>query len=272
MNSENKLPLMGFGTWNRTELETYQSVQDALLIGYRHIDTAQGYDNEQAVGKAIAESKVDRKEIFLTTKVKPENFGPNVILGTVKESLEKLQTEQVDLLLLHYPSIGGEYDMEDYIAQFAQVYDMGLCKNIGLSNFTISLLDQAISLLGDRKIITNQVEIHPLMQNTPIVEHCKSLGIPLTAYSPLARGEIMGHPVLTEIAKNHNATVAQISLAFLMSQNYSVIPAARSFDRIKENFDAIKIKLSFSEIETIKTIDEKKRLVDGPWCPQWDNY
>lgn len=263
---------LGFGTWNRTEKETYQSVTDALNIGYRHIDTAQGYDNEQAVGQAIKDSHVSRDKIFLTTKVKPENFGPNVILGTVQESLKKLKTEQVDLLLLHYPSIDGEYDMEDYMAQFSKVYDMGLCKNIGLSNFTISLLDQAKSLLSDRKIMTNQVEIHPLMQNTPIVEHCQSLGIALTAFSPLARGEILGHPVLTKIADQHKASVAQISLAFLMSQDFTVIPAARAFDRIKENFESTQITLSAQEINMIKQIDEKKRLVDGPWCPAWDNY
>lgn len=272
MKNFNIIPKIGYGTWNRTEQETYQGVIDALAIGYRHIDTAQGYDNEKCVGQAIKDSAVPREDVFLTTKIKPENFGPNVILPSVQKSLEKLQADHVDLLLLHFPSIGGEYAMEDYMEQFAKVYDMGLCKNIGLSNFTIGLVDHAISLLGNRKLITNQVEIHPLMQNTPIVEHCRSLNISLTAYSPLARGEIMGHPTLQKIADSHDATIAQISLAFLMAQGFVVIPAARSFERIKENFDSTQIILSEEEIVLIKLMDEKKRLVDGPWCPQWDNY
>jgi len=162
--------------------------------------------------------------------------------------------------------------MQDYMAQFIKVFELGLCKRIGVSNFTIGLLDKAMGLIGDHQFSTNQVEIHPLMQNSPIVEHCASKQIPMTAYSPLARGEIMGHIELEKIANKHNASVAQISLAFLMSKNHIVIPAARSFERIKENFDSINIALSKEDITSIKNMDEKRRLVDGPWCPSWDNY
>jgi len=272
MKTVNDIPIMGYGTWNRTAQETYDGVLNAFKIGYRHIDTAQGYDNEEDVGRAIKDSGLKREDIFLTTKVKPENLGPNVVLPTVKRSLDKLQTQQVDLLLLHYPSINDEYEMKDYMAQFIEVFEMGLCKRIGVSNFNIKLLDNALSLLGNHMFSTNQVEIHPLMQNHPIVNHCKSLHIPMTAYSPLARGEVMDNPVLQQIAKSHNASIAQISLAFLMTQNHIVIPAARSFERIKENFESINIQLTQEQIALIKNIDQKKRLVDGPWCPKWDNY
>lgn len=270
MDLINNIPVLGYGTWNRTGEETYQGVLDALEIGYRHIDTAQGYQNEQDVGQALKDSDLARGAIFLTTKVKPENFSPNTILPSVRESLEKLQTDQVDLLLLHFPSIGGKYAMEDYMMQFAEVYDLGLCKNIGLSNFTIPLLDQALVLLGHRKLLTHQVEIHPFLQNHLIVNRCKALGIPLTAYSPLARGAVLDNALLQNIANKHNATAAQISLAFILAEGYITIPAARKWERILENFNALNVNLESSDIENIRSLEANLRLTNGPWCPKWD--
>ena len=175
------IPQMGFGTWNRRGDEAYRSVTWALEAGYRHLDTAEGYHNEAFVGKAIAESGVPRSEIFLTTKVAPENFGPGQIMLHVNASLEKLRTDQIDLLLLHWPSIKDRYQIEDYMAQFAEVYDKRLTKHIGVSNFTKQYINRALELLGNRPIMTNQVEIHVFMQNRPIVDYCRARGIPLTA-------------------------------------------------------------------------------------------
>ncbi|WP_075187954.1 aldo/keto reductase [Teredinibacter haidensis] len=270
MYTFHQMPALGYGTWNRTAEETYNGVITALEVGYRHIDTAQNYENEVDVGKALTDSGLKRQDIFLTTKVKPENYGSGVILPSVRESLEKLQTEQVDLLLLHYPSINNEYPMEDYVAQLAEVYALGLCRHIGVSNFTIPLIDQAIGLLGDGILVNNQVELHPFMQNRPIAGHCKSLGVSITAYSPIARGGVVGEPVLNTIAQRHEATESQVSLAFLMAEGYTVIPAARSRERIEENFLSSNLSLSIEEIEKIRTLDAGKRLVDGPWCPKWD--
>ncbi len=266
------IPQIGYGTWNRDADATVEGVTNALEIGYRHIDTAEGYNNEEFVGKAIAESGVARDDIFLTTKVAPESFGPGQIMGHVQTSLEKLRTDQVDLLLLHYPSINDEYDIKDYMAQFAEVFDKGLTKRIGVSNFTIKYIDAALELLGDRKISTNQVEIHPLMQNWPIVEHCEKLGIPLTAYSPLARGKVSDSAMLKNIALGHGATPEQISLAFLMNEGYVVIPSAGARERIQANFDAVDISLTEDEMAKIRTVDQNMRLVNGPWCPEWDDY
>lgn len=200
------IPQIGYGTWNRKDEDAYRCVRDALAVGYRHIDTAEGYGNEEEVGRAIAESGVARSDIFLTTKVAPESFGPGQIMGHVETSLQKLRTDAVDLLLLHYPSINDEYEMEDYIGQFAQVYDRGLTRNIGVSNFTKRHLDRAIALLGDRRLVTNQVEVHVFMQNRPIVDHSKAKGLSITAFSPLARGGIADSPVIAEIAESHGAT------------------------------------------------------------------
>ena len=266
------IPQIGYGTWNRDGDAAYEGVMTALDVGYRHIDTAEGYNNEEFVGKAIAESEVPRDQIFLTTKVAPESFGPGQIMGHVETSLEKLRTDQVDLLLLHYPSIGDEYDINDYMAQFAEVFDKGLTKRIGVSNFTIKYIDQALALLGDRKISTNQVEIHPLMQNWAIVDHCTAKGIPMTAYSPLARGQVADSAVLKNIGMAHGMTPQQISLAFLMHEGYVVIPSAGARERIEENFLAKDITLTEEEMAKIRGVDQNLRLVNGPWCPAFDPY
>lgn len=264
------IPQMGYGTWNRPGDEAYHGVVWALEAGCRHIDTAQGYDNEQEVARGIRDSGVPRSEIFLTTKVKPENFGPGQVLPSVRQSLDKLQTDKVDLLLLHWPSPHDEYPLEDYIGQFAEVFDVGMATRIGVSNFTRALLDRTIQLLGDRKVTTNQVECHVYMQNRPIVEHCNGLGIPVTAYSPLARGRVVGDPVLERIGKAHGATGEQIALAYLMAKGMIVIPSSGKKERIVSNFAARKIKLTESEVAEIATLDRGMRLVNGAWCPTWD--
>jgi len=264
------IPQMGYGTWNRPGDEAYNGVIWAIEAGCRHIDTAQGYDNEQDVARGIRDSGVPRAEIFITTKVKPENFGPGRIMPSVRESLDKLETEQVDLLLLHWPSIRNQYPLEDYVGQFAEVYDAGLAKRIGVSNFTKALIDDTIRLLGDRKIATNQVECHVFMQNRPIVEHCGKRGIAITAYSPLARGAVVGDPVLAEIGRAHGASGEQVALAFLMAKGMIVIPSSGKRERIVSNFEARRIALTPEEVARIEGLERGMRLVDGDWAPKFD--
>ena len=264
------IPQMGYGTWNRPGDEAYHGVVWALEAGCRHIDTAQGYNNEQEVARGIRSSGVPRSEIFLTTKVKPENFGPGQIMPSVRESLDKLETDKVDLLLLHWPAIKNQYPIEDYVGQFAEVFDAGMSDRIGVSNFTKALLDEAIRLLGRRKITTNQVECHVYMQNRPIVDHCNQLGIPVTAYSPLARGRVVGDPVLAEIGAAHGATGEQVALAFLMAKGMIVIPSSGKKDRIISNVEARKLRLSPDEVRRIEGLERGMRLVNGDWCPVWD--
>lgn len=264
------MPQMGFGTWNRNGDEGYSSVMSALEVGYRHIDTAEGYRNEEFVGKAIAESGVPRHDVFLTTKVAPESYAPGQIMGHVKTSLDKLRTDKVDLLLLHWPSIKDKYDIKDYMAQFAAVYDAGLSKHIGVSNFTKRYLDSAITLLDGRPITTNQCEIHVLMQNRIIVDYSATKGIPMTAYSPLARGAVSQSDALRMIAGRYGATAEQIALALLMSQGHVVIPSSARPDRIKSNFAAKDVALTTEDVAAIRKLDEGRRLVDGDKCPKWD--
>ena len=264
------IPQLGYGTWQRRGDVCYRGVTDALEIGYRHIDTAESYDNEAFVGKAIAASAVARSALWVTTKVAPENFGPGQIRPHVEASLDRLRLAQVDLLLLHYPSINDEYQIEDYLAQLAAVHDAGLTRHIGVSNFTKRHIDRALALWRDRPILTNQVEIHPFLRNRPIVEHCRSKGISLTSYAPLARGAVAEDEVLAAIAEARGVTPAQVALGFLMLEGFVVIPSAGSRVRIAENFAAQEVALSADEMDQIRALDRGMRLVDGPWCPNWD--
>jgi 2,5-diketo-D-gluconate reductase B len=264
------IPQLGFGTWNHSGEDAYNVTRWALETGFRHIDTAEGYNNEEFVGRAIAESGIARDQIFITTKVAPESYAPGKIMGHVKTSLEKLRIEKVDLLLLHWPSIKDQYDVNDYLKQFGEVFDAGLTKHIGVSNFTKKYLDAAIRILGHRPITTNQCEIHVLNQNHIIVDYCKSKSIPMTAYSPLARGALTDNQTLMAIGKKHNCSANQVALAFLMAEGYVVIPSSSNKARIKENFDAKDVVLTADDIATIRNLDEGRRLVNGAWCPVWD--
>ena len=262
------IPAIGFGTWTGDDIA--DCVAWALEAGYRHIDTAQGYKNEAACGGAIHRSGITRDEIFITTKVAPDNYGPGALRPSVEKSLDRLRVDQVDLLLLHWPSPHNKYPMPSYMEQFAEVFDAGLARMIGVSNFTIPLIAQAIALLGDRPISTNQVEIHVFMQNRPIVDHCRSIGIPTTAYAPLARGAVAGDPVLAEIGAAHGATEGQIALAFLLAEGHAVIPSSRKKDRIAANRAAGKITLSEDEVRRLRTLDRGQRIVNSAGRPVWD--
>lgn len=264
------IPQVGYGTWNREGQVAYDCVTHALEIGYRHIDTAENYNNEEPVGQAIVDSGIPRSELFLATKVAPESFGPGQLRKHVLASLEKLQTPQVDLLYLHYPSINDEYEIEDYMGQFAAVYDEGLTKHIAVSNFTKPYLAKAVDLLGHRKLATNQCEIHPFLQNRTIVEYSVQLDIPMTAYSPLARGAVSTEPTLMTIAQEHGSTPQQIALAFLMAEGHVIIPSAGNYERINANFLSHRIELTEGNMSKIRMLESGMRLVDGPWCPAWD--
>ena len=264
------IPQLGFGTWNHNGDDAYNVTRWALDVGFRHIDTAEGYNNEEYVGRAIAESGVPRNDIFITTKIAPESYAPGKIMGHVKTSLEKLRVDKVDLLLLHWPSIKDQYDVKEYVQQFAEVYDAGLTKHIGVSNFTKKYLNAALRILGSRPISTNQCEIHVLNQNHIIVDYCKSKNIPMTAYSPLARGALTNNSALLAIGQKHNCSANQVALAFLMGEGYVVIPSSSNKARIKENFDAKDVVLSAEDMTAIRKLDEGRRLVNGAWCPVWD--
>ncbi|GHA32682.1 2,5-diketo-D-gluconate reductase B [Devosia pacifica] len=261
------IPQIGYGTWQLLGEDARNGVLWALEAGYRHIDTAQGYDNEADVGRGIRDSAIPRNDIFVTTKVKPDNFGPGAMMPSVRESLDKLGVEAVDLLLLHWPSPQDQYPLETYVSQLAEIYDAGLAKRIGVSNFTRMHIDETLQLLGDRHIATNQVECHVYLQNLPIVDYCQGLNIPVTAYAPLARGKVLGDAVLKDIAATHNAGSDQIALAYLVAKGLIIIPSSSKKERIASNFAAGNITLSDAEITRIEALDKGMRLINGAHAP-----
>ena len=261
---------IGFGTWNRFGEEAYASTSEALAAGYRHIDNAEGYENEAEVGRAIASSGLDRDTLWITSKVAPEHFAPGQIKQHAAASLDKLGLDYVDLYLLHYPAINDEFEMADYVAQIAEVKASGMARNIGVSNFTIRHIDQATAHLGDIPIFTNQVEIHPFMQNAAIVDHCRALGIQVTAYSPLGRGRVGIDATLKAIAEDIEAQPGQVALAYLLAEGFTVIPSSGNPKRIRENLAAQDITLTPDQLSRIRALDSHDRLVNGPWCPTWD--
>lgn len=270
MHPHDPIPRFGLGTWKRRGDEAYRCVSQALEMGYRHVDTAEAYENEVEVGRAIAASGLPREAVFVTTKVKPEHFGPGRVMGHVRASLDRLGMARADLILAHWPAIGDAYNIEDYLAQFAAVREAGLCDRLGVSNFTRSHLDAAVRILGRDSVATNQVECHVLLQNGPIVDHTQGYGIPVTAYCPLAQGHLAEVAGLRPIASAHGATPEQVGLAFLLAEGHIVIPSSGNQARLRQNWDAQALRLTRVEMAAIRKLDEGRRLVNGAWCPVWD--
>jgi 2,5-diketo-D-gluconate reductase B len=261
------MPRLGLGTWENTDAETCaDSVRQALEMGYRHIDTAQAYDNEEHVGEGIARADVDREDVFLATKIWTSNLSHEDVIHTAKESLDKLGVDYVDLLYVHWPA--NEYDPQDTLPAFDQLYDDGLIENVGVSNFEPRHLDEAQEVL-DAPVFANQVEMHPLLQQDELVEYGRENDVNLVAYSPLARGKVFDVPELNEIADKHGVSEAQVSLAWLLQRDgVAAIPKASSEDHIRDNWDALDLELDDEDVEKIAGIETRERQVDpdfGPW-------
>lgn len=263
-----EIPDIGLGTWQNTDPDQCaESVATALDIGYRHIDTAQAYDNEEYVGNGITQADVTREDIFLGTKVWNRNLEYRDVLDSTEESLEKLGVDYVNILYSHWPT--RTYDPGDTMAAFAELRDEGKIKHIGVSNFTPELLDEARSVI-DQPILANQVEMHPLLQQDELVEYVQQHDLTLVAYSPLARGKVFDIPEVTEVAEKHGASEAQISLAWLLSKdNVVTIPKATSETHIQDNYKALDIELDSEDVERIESIEREERLIDPEFSPDW---
>ena len=261
-----EMPMLGLGTWKNSDpAACAASVATALETGYRHIDTAQAYNNEAAVGDGIERAAVDREEVFLATKIWIDNLSYDNVLETADASLDRLGVDSVDLLYVHWPS--RTYDAEDTLAAFDELYDRGKIDRVGVSNFEPAQLGEAIAL-SDAPIFANQIEVHPLLQQEELREVCADHGIELVAYSPLARGEVFDVPEIVEIADDHGVSPAQISLAWLRHHGITAIPKATGGDHIRDNWASLSVELTDAEIETIDNIETTDRRVDpgfGPW-------
>lgn len=264
------IPALGFGTFRMPEADVLRIVPKAIQTGFRHIDTAQIYDNEAAVGQAILDSGVPRKDIFLTTKVWVSNYGHDAFIKSVDESLEKLKTDYVDLLLLHWPN--KDVSLADQIGALNEVHKAGKVRHIGVSNFNIALMDEAAAL-SDAPLVTNQVEYHPFIDQTKVMDGARKHGMALTAYYAMADGKVLENEQLGEIAKSHDRSVAQVVLRWLLQQN-DVIALSKTAteSRVAENFDIFDFELSGEEMQAIHGLADKNGRIVSPdgLAPDWD--
>jgi len=259
------MPMLGLGTWqNDDHDQCVESVRTALEMGYRHVDTAQAYDNEAAVGQGIAAAEVPREEVFLATKVWLTELEPERVAASTRESLEKLGTDYVDLLYIHWPA--GTYEPAATLPAFDELYDEGLIRNVGVSNFEPRHVDRTREVL-DAPVFANQVEMHPFLPQAELREYAAGTGLELVAYSPLARGEVIGDPTIGAVAEKHGATEAQVALAWLREKGVAAIPKATGEAHIRDNVRSLGVSLDAEDVGRIDGIERRERCVDPDFGP-----
>lgn len=267
---DNEIPKLGLGTWELKGDDCTQIVSQGLQMGYRHIDTAQAYENEQYVGQGLEDSGIPREDFFLTTKIFRKQFeSKETAIKSLEESLKKLKTDYVDLVLVHWPF--PEYELEQLIEPVMEAQDKGMARLIGVSNFTVDQMQKAKDI-SDNRICINQVEYHPRLSQKPVLDFVRKNGWGMTAYSPLARGNALDIPAIEKIAEEHNKTQAQIILRWLIQQdNVLAIPKSSHEKRLAENFAVFDFELSDDEMNAIFELGEKNdRQVDPDFAPKWD--
>jgi diketogulonate reductase-like aldo/keto reductase len=263
-----KIPAIGLGTWELRGRACARLVEQAIKLGYRHIDTAQVYENEREVGEGLRASGVRREEIFVTTKVWTTHFAPNDLERSTKESLAKLRLSEVDLLLLHWPN--PQVPLSETLGALARVKQLGMVRHIGVSNFTVALIEEAVAACPE-PLACDQVEYHPYLDQTKVKEACARHGMALVAYSPVAKGRVKDDATLTRIGRVHGKTAAQVCLRWLVQQNVSAIPRTSRIERLSENIDIFDFTLADEEIDEISGMASAKgRLTDYGFAPKWD--
>jgi 2,5-diketo-D-gluconate reductase B len=265
------IPAFGLGTFRLKDDVVIASVKTALELGYRTVDTAQIYENEAAVGQAIAESGVPRRELFITTKIWIENLSKDALIPSLKESLKKLGMDYVDLTLIHWPSPQDAVSVEEFMQALLEAKKSGLTREIGISNFTIPLMEKAIAAVGAENIATNQIELSPYLQNRNVVEWAKKRGIHITSYMTLAYGKALKDEAIQGIADKHGATPAQVILAWAMGEGYAVIPSSTKRENLASNLLAQELKLDDADRVAIAALECNDRLVSPEGlAPNWD--
>ena len=264
------IPAIGLGTYRLKDQLLTDSVHNALELGYRAFDTAQIYENEADLGAAIARGTVPREQLFLTTKIWISNFHHDDLLASLRESLRKLRTDHVDLTLIHWPSPKDEVPMAEYLGALREAKALGLTKAIGVSNFTIDLTRQAIAILGADAIATNQIEVHPYLQNRALIAYLREQGIHVTAFMSLAYGAVLKDPVIQAIADKHQASTAQVALAWALQQGYAVIPSSTKRENLAGNLQAAQLRLDAEDMARIAELDRGERVANPGIAPAWD--
>lgn len=259
------IPVLGFGTWEVTGDSAYRSAREALDVGYRHLDTAQAYENEEQVGRAIADSGLDRDDLFVTTKVWSSNASKADLAPSHDQSLERLGLDYVDLLLIHWPT---DVPIEQTVEALEAVREDGKTRLIGVSNYPSRLLERAIAA---GPVAVNQVEYHPFLGQDAVLGVLREHGLALAAYSPLAHGEVVGHDVLADIGEAHGKTATQVALRWLLQQpGVLALPRSENPEHIASNYDVFDFHLGDEEVKRIDDLPKDHRQIDPPFAPEWD--
>ncbi|SAL85851.1 2,5-diketo-D-gluconate reductase B [Caballeronia arvi] len=263
------IPSFGLGTFRVDAAKTTNAVKSALQGGYRHIDTAQFYNNEAAVGQGVRDSGVPRDEVWVTTKVWWDRLSRDALIASLKDSHAKLDIGTIDLALVHWPSPDRAVPIAETLVAMQEAQKLGLIRHYGVSNFTAPLLEEALKAPGGKEIVTNQIEVSPFLANRKLVDATQRLGVRVTAYMPLGEGRAHTDPTLKAIADKHGATPAQVTFAWLLSRDIVVLSASTNPQHQQSNRDAQKLKLDADDIARIDALDEGKRNANPPFAPKW---
>ena len=263
-----KIPAVGLGTWELRGRNCARVVEQALRLGYRHIDTAEMYDNEREVGEGLRASRVPRNEVFITTKVWQTHLAPREFERSTKQSLAHLRLSEVDLLLIHWPN--PHIALEETIGALCKMKKMGFARHIGVSNFTLAMMREAVQLASE-PLVTNQIEWHPYLDQSRVVTVAHQLGMSVTAYSPIARGRATSDGTLRTIGLAHRKTAGQVCLRFLVQEGAIVIPRTSKIERLAENMSIFDFTLSDAEMDEIRKLATPRgRIVEWGGAPDWD--
>jgi len=262
------LPKLGLGTFRMQGDACRAAVESALKLGYRHIDTAEMYANEEAIGAALAASGVARQDLHITTKVWHENLAPDAIRKAFDASLKKLRIDQVDLYLVHWPS--KNMNLPAIFETLMKLKEEGRTRAIGVANFTTALLKTVVDEIR-APIACDQVEYHVMLDQTPLRKYLSARSIPLVAYCPLAQGRVASDDVLIKIGRKHNASAAQVALKWLLDQDgVAAIPKASRAESQQANLDALNITLDDADRNKIAALSKDRRCVNPGFAPAWD--
>jgi diketogulonate reductase-like aldo/keto reductase len=264
-----KIPAVGLGTWDLRGRTCARVVEQALRLGYRHVDTAEMYDNERDVGEALRASRVSRNEVFVTTKVWQTNLAPREFERSTKESLARLRLAEVDLLLIHWPN--PQIPLAETIGALCKMKSAGFARHIGVSNFTVPMMQEAVRLATE-PLVTNQIEWHPYLDQSKVVGEARRLGLSITAYSPIARGRATKDKTLQTIGLAHRKTAGQVCLRFLVQEGAIVIPRTSKIERLTENMSIFDFALNDAEMDQIRALSHRRgRIVEWGGAPEWDD-
>jgi 2,5-diketo-D-gluconate reductase B len=267
-----KIPAIGLGTMTLKGAVCVEAVKTALRLGYRHIDTAERYGNETEVGEGFAQglqaAGLKRADVFLTTKVYQDKLAPADFQSSFDESLQKLKQPFVDLLLIHWPN--PKVPLAETLEVLCRARREGRARHVGVANFTTALLQEAVKLASE-PLVTNQIEVHPFLDQTKVLAACRQHGLSVTAYCPLARGQIPGNAVLEHIGKMHGKSASQVALRYLVQQGIIPIPRTANPDHLAANLAVFDFSLTEAEMAEIGKLKKPDgRVVNPPHAPKWD--